>query len=98
MKEDRKADLLEEALSSKGRVRVLRVLMEAGELNASEIARRANLNYSTALSHLLALKRVGLVEERKYGRIRIFKIADNGRVEYLRELFKALLNALKAGT
>jgi len=85
-----KGGFVEEVFSSRGRIRIFRILLDAGELNVSEIARRAELNYSTALSHLLALKRIGLIEERRYGRIRIFKIADNGKVRYFRELFKAL--------
>ena len=64
---------IEEIFSSKGRVRILKILSEAGELNISEIARRAELNYTTTNQHLNVLKEAGLIQEKKFGRIRIFR-------------------------
>ncbi|KPV63307.1 MAG: Bacterial regulatory protein, arsR family [Candidatus Bathyarchaeota archaeon BA1] len=64
---------IEDVFSSKGRVRILRILAEIGELNISEIARRAGLNYATTNRHLQELEVFGLVRHKKFGRIRIFR-------------------------
>jgi len=63
---------IEDILSSKGRIRILRILTEIGELNITEIARRAGLNYSTTKQHLQALQNAGILRHKKFGRIRIF--------------------------
>jgi DNA-binding transcriptional ArsR family regulator len=67
---------LDEILSSKGRVRILVLLSNAIELNISEIARRAGLNYATADRHLKGLEDAGLIKQKKFGRIRIYKFND----------------------
>jgi len=67
----------EELLGSRGRIRVLRVLAESGELNISEVARRAGMNYTSVNRHLTRLKGMGLLREKRYGKIRIFEAAFN---------------------
>jgi DNA-binding transcriptional ArsR family regulator len=42
---------IEDIFSSKGRVRILKILSEIGELNISEIAKRAKLNYTSTNQH-----------------------------------------------
>ena len=69
-KKDRRA---EEILGSKGRIRVLEVLTESGELNISEISRRTGLNYTSVDRHLTKLEKLGLLKEKRYGKIRIFE-------------------------
>lgn len=64
----------EELLGSKGRIRVLRVLTESRELNISEVGRRAGMNYTSVERHLEALTKMGLLNEKRYGKIRIFEI------------------------
>jgi DNA-binding transcriptional ArsR family regulator len=63
----------EEVLGSRGRIRVLRVLAESGELNISEVSRRTGLNYTSVERHLVKLEKLGLVREKRYGKIRIFQ-------------------------
>jgi len=78
---------IEEVLSSKGRVKILKILADIGELNISEIARRAGLNYTTTNEHLIALERSGLVMHKRFGRIRIFRFNENNpRAEIVRKL------------
>jgi len=80
---------VEDILSSRGRIRLLKILCEKGELNISELAKRAELNHTTAISHLKNLQKAGLVEEKRFGRIRIFKInEEDPRVKALKNLFK----------
>jgi DNA-binding transcriptional ArsR family regulator len=63
----------EEILGSKGRIRVLKVLSESGELNISEVSRRTGLNYTSVERHLMKLKKMELLKEKRYGKIRIFE-------------------------
>jgi len=78
---------IEDVLSSKGRVRILRILTDIGELNISEIARRAGLNYATTNQHLQALENAGLILHKKFGRIRIFRFNEESpRARMIRKL------------
>ena len=80
---------IEEILSSKGRVKILKILSEIGELNISEIARRAGLNYATTNRHLGVLEEQGLVRHKRFGRIRIFRFnEENRRAELIRRLME----------
>jgi DNA-binding transcriptional ArsR family regulator len=80
---------VEDILSSRGRVKVLKVLMSAGELNVSEAVRRAGLNHSAASAHIDALKEAGLLEERRFGRIRILRARlEDPRVQALKKAFE----------
>ena len=63
----------EELLGSRGRIRTLQVLSESGELNISEVSRRTGLNYTSVERHLSKLAKMGLVKEKRYGKIRIFQ-------------------------
>jgi len=63
----------EELLGSRGRIRTLQVLAESGELNISEVSRRTGLNYTSVERHLAKLAKMGLVKEKRYGKIRIFQ-------------------------
>ena len=78
---------IEDVFSSRGRVRILRILAEIGELNISALARRAGLNYSTAREHLRVLEEAGLVRHKSFGRIRIFRFNDeDARARMIRQL------------
>jgi predicted transcriptional regulator len=80
---------IEEIFSSKGRVKILRILSEIGELNISEIARRAGLNYATTNQHLQILEDSRLIRHKTFGRIRIFRYNDeNPRARMLRQLIE----------
>jgi len=76
----------EDLLGSKGRIRVLRVLTESRELNISEVGRRAGMNYTSVERHLIALTKMGLLNEKRYGKIRIFEITfDSLTVSFERQ-------------
>jgi len=80
---------IEEIFSSKGRVKILRILSEIGELNISEIARRAGLNYATTNQHLQVLENNKLVCHKTFGRIRIFRYnEENPRARMIRQLIE----------
>lgn len=78
---------IEEVFSSKGRVKILRILAEIRELNISEIARRAGLNYATTNQHLQVLEDYKLVRHKTFGRIRIFRFnEENPRARMIKQL------------
>lgn len=81
--------MVEEVFSSRGRVRILRILSEIGELNISEIGRRARLNYTTTNEHLQVLESAGLIRHKSFGRIRIFRFNDeNARARAIRDMME----------
>ncbi|UCF58257.1 MAG: winged helix-turn-helix transcriptional regulator [Candidatus Bathyarchaeota archaeon] len=80
---------IEDVFSSKGRVRILRILVEIEELNISEIARRTGLNYATTNQHLQALENAGLVRHKRFGRIRIFRFNEvDSRAKIIKKLIE----------
>ena len=80
---------LEDVLSSKGRVRILKLLAELGELNVSAISRNINLNHSAVKEHLKFLTEAGLIREKRFGRILIYQFRDNNILAHsLKQLFK----------
>lgn len=82
---------IENLLGSKARIKILKVLVSKGELNITAIAREAEVNHRTALHHLEELKKAGILSEKVFGRVRIFRInSEDPRVEALRLLFKSV--------
>jgi DNA-binding transcriptional ArsR family regulator len=80
---------IEDVLSSKGRVKILRILAEIRELNISEIARRAGLNYATTNQHLQVLEDHKLVRHKTFGRIRIYRYnEENPRARIIKQLIE----------
>lgn len=80
---------IEEILSSKGRIKILKVLSRSSELNISEICRQVGLNHTSTKLHLQILIKSGLVEEKVFGRIKIYRY----RIEDMRA--RALKNLLE---
>jgi len=70
---------LEDIISSKGRFKILELLATVRELNISEIARKTNTAYISTNRHLKLLKKAGLVEEKIFGKIRIFRFRDEDK-------------------
>ena len=82
--------VIEDVFSSKGRMKIVKVLADIGELNVSEIARRAGLNYATTNQHLLVLEEHSLIRHKKFGRTRIFRLnEENPGARIVRELIQS---------
>ena len=64
---------IEELLGSKARIKILKILAIHDELSITSIIKRARLNHSNVLKHLNYLKRVNLIQEKNFGRIRIYR-------------------------
>ena len=68
---------VEEVFSSKPRMKILKLVARLGALNVSDIARRIHLNYSTTNQHLKLLEAEGILQQRVYGRIRMYKFNES---------------------
>jgi DNA-binding transcriptional ArsR family regulator len=49
-------------------------MIESGELNISEITRRSGLSHTSAARHLEFLTKAGILAEKRFNRIRIFRV------------------------
>lgn len=49
-------------------------MLETGELNISEIMRRSGLSHSATAKHLEFLTNAGILTEKRFNRIRIFRM------------------------
>jgi DNA-binding transcriptional ArsR family regulator len=78
---------LDKILSSSGRIRILALLCEVEQLHLTEIAKRTVQSYRATERHLDDLRLAGIVEERDYGRVRVFKLnLSNDHTKLLHEL------------
>ena len=78
---------IEEVFASKGRVKIIKILVQEEELNISEIVDRARLNHKSTLNHLKFLTKAGIVQEKIYGRIRIYRIKfEDYRVKAIKKM------------
>ena len=78
---------LARVLSSAGRIKILTVLSNVGELHLTEIAKQTDQSYSSTQRHLQDLSDAAIVQEHDYGRVRMFKLnLDNPRAKILRQL------------
>ncbi len=67
---------IEEVFSSRPRMKILKLLSRLGALNVSDIAKRIGLNYSATNEHLRLLEAEGILVQRVYGRIRMYRYND----------------------
>ena len=72
------------------RLRILRLLDEAGELSAGELVRRLGMPQATVSTHLGCLRWCGFVTTRRQDRSVIYRVSD-ARVRELVALAESLL-------
>jgi DNA-binding transcriptional ArsR family regulator len=72
---------LEEVFSSKSRVKILKLINQLGQLNVSDVARRLKLNFVSTSGHLKVLEAEGILEERTYGRVRMYRFSESERAK-----------------
>ncbi len=65
---------IEDVLSSRLRMKILKILMQVGELNVSQIARRLHANYKTTRGHLKVLEDESIVKHRVFGRVHMYRL------------------------
>ncbi len=84
----RKNILFEEILSSRGRIKVLKILLERTELAISQITKLANLNHNSVDSHLDHLIQVDVVQRKIFGRVKIYRLRlEDSKVLAIKDLF-----------
>ena len=82
---------LDEIFSSRGRVRVLLALFRLGEANITRIVRETGMHHRIVATHLEKLVEAGLAVEKRYGRLRIFRINySNPKTIIVRDLLEVL--------
>ena len=70
---------IEEVFSSKSRMKILKVIAQLGSLNVSDIGRRIGLNFTATSQHLKILEEEGIIQQRTYGRIRMYRFNESSR-------------------
>jgi DNA-binding transcriptional ArsR family regulator len=67
---------VEDVFSSRLRVKILKILVQVGELNVSGIARRLSVNYNTTSKHLKVLEDEDILQHKVFGRIRLYRLNE----------------------
>jgi len=68
---------IEDVLSSRLRVKILKNLVQLRELNVSEIARRLGVNYNTTSKHLKVLEDESILQHKVFGRIHLYRLNEH---------------------
>ena len=76
---------LEEFFAAKGRTRILGVIAEYGEVNISQLARRVGMNHTSVVRHVKRLKKAGLVNDKRYGTLRVLEFRPDTLTVTLRK-------------
>jgi predicted transcriptional regulator len=72
---------LEEVFSSKSRMKILKLIYQLGQLNVSDVARRLKLNFASTSEHLKVLESEGILQERTYGRVRMYRFNEGAKAK-----------------
>ncbi len=87
---------IEQVFSSKPRMKILKLIARLGELNVSDIARRIGVNFTTTSRHLKVLEGEGVLQQRVYGRIRMYRFNQaSGKAKAVQILIEAWEQANK---
>jgi DNA-binding transcriptional ArsR family regulator len=78
----------EDVFCSKKRMRILKLLSQCGQLNATDLARRLGTNYTSTMQNLILLKKEGVVEERVSGRTRFFRFKKSLKAQAVSRLLE----------
>jgi len=80
---------IEDVFASKGRIKILHLLANLGEMNISEIVKKTNLNHLNVKNHLKKLIELNLIQEKEFGRIKIYRFKiENKNAKSLKNLIE----------
>ena len=80
---------LQEVFGSISRVKILVVLAKMGELNISAVSKKTKLNHSRVCEHIEKLQNLQIIEQKRYGRIRIIRLNKSSEAgRRIEEFFK----------
>ncbi|OYT56701.1 MAG: ArsR family transcriptional regulator [Thermoprotei archaeon] len=74
--------MIEQILSSRNRIRILKYLLVKETANISMISRELNIHYLNVKEHLDFLEKKGIVKRRKYGRVTIYSLNNSNPMVY----------------
>ncbi|MFX0188079.1 MAG: ArsR/SmtB family transcription factor [Candidatus Hodarchaeota archaeon] len=87
--EKSKKYIIEDLLGSKARIKILKTLALNDELNISLIISKTKLNHSNVNKHLNLLKSFNLIQEKKFGRIKIYRYkTENLKAKILKKFIE----------
>lgn len=85
---------IEDVLSSRGKIKILKVLVCKEEVNISTIVRLTRLNNAAVSQHLAYFKEINMIREKNFGRIKIYQMNQNDlKVQAIRQLIEYWLYA-----
>ncbi len=91
MNDDRKNNIIENILGSRGKVKILKTIYSLGEANITRIVRETRMNHKLVSKHLESLVKAGFLVEKIYGRIKIYSINfSNPKTILLKDIFNTL--------
>ncbi|MBD3185349.1 hypothetical protein GF325_00865 [Candidatus Bathyarchaeota archaeon] len=67
----------EDLLATKLRVKIINILARCKEINISGLVKKARSNHAEVMKQVEYFKKIGLVDEKYYGRIHIIRIKSN---------------------
>ena len=77
--------VIEEAIASRGAMRILELLSRRGDLNISEITKSLGLNHANVQKHISILMGAGILRESRYGRVKIISLVPREvRISFIR--------------
>lgn len=77
---------IEDVLGSKARMKIIKALVLNGELNISKIISKTHLNHTIVLKRLDFLKSCDLIQEKIFGRIKIYRYKiENAKARSLKK-------------
>ena len=80
---------IENLLGSKARIKILKILAINHELSISQIIKKSRLNHTSVKSHLNYLQSLNLVQEKVFGRIKIYRYrTENIRAKSLKKFIE----------
>jgi predicted transcriptional regulator len=86
-----KHSVSEELLGSKWKIRLIKELINEGEINISALVKRSRSFFKNATAYLDFLKELGIVKEKRFGKVRIVIVNQNSETYVL---LKRLLDIL----
>lgn len=80
---------VEDIFASKGRTKIIKILVFSHETNISQIVKLSGLNHNSVKNHLDFLTKAKIVEEKCFGRIKIYRFCDeNIRARAIKNLIE----------
>jgi predicted transcriptional regulator len=97
---------LDGIFSSRGKIKILRLLIEVNELNITQIYMKTGINYKNLCNYLNEFIKIGILKEKRIGRMRFFSINKENEeilkfIDFIKkfeeenEIDKILINIIK---